>query len=78
MRTGGERQEPPQPQPQPTDLPRDPPGRGGAAGSARGKHQIVADMKRLEQETRSLEEELEELEKTDRVSVACLEYNSLG
>ncbi|OVA09879.1 Ammonium transporter [Macleaya cordata] len=37
----------------------------------RGKHRILAELKRLEQETRSLEEELEELEKTERVSAAC-------
>ncbi|KAJ4969495.1 hypothetical protein NE237_016196 [Protea cynaroides] len=39
----------------------------------RGKHRILAELKRLEQETRFLEQELEELEKTDKVSVACQE-----
>ncbi|XP_010279294.1 PREDICTED: guanine nucleotide-binding protein subunit gamma 1-like [Nelumbo nucifera] len=39
----------------------------------RGKHRILAELKRLEQETRFLEEELEELEKTDKVSAACEE-----
>ncbi|GER54773.1 G-protein GAMMA SUBUNIT 2 [Striga asiatica] len=46
-----------------------------AAGSTdtRGKHRISAELKRLEQETRFLEEELEELEKMDKASVACKE-----
>ncbi|XP_026446579.1 guanine nucleotide-binding protein subunit gamma 1-like [Papaver somniferum] len=42
-------------------------------GDTRGKHRILAELKRLEQETRSLEEELEELEKTEKVSAACRE-----
>ncbi|KAK9140162.1 hypothetical protein Scep_009843 [Stephania cephalantha] len=37
----------------------------------RGKHRILAELKRLEQETRSLEDELEELERTENVSAAC-------
>ncbi|XP_042517178.1 guanine nucleotide-binding protein subunit gamma 2-like [Macadamia integrifolia] len=37
----------------------------------RGKHRILAELKRLEQETRFLEQELEELEKTEKVSAAC-------
>ncbi|RWR88830.1 guanine nucleotide-binding protein subunit gamma 1-like protein [Cinnamomum micranthum f. kanehirae] len=48
-------------------------GGGGGAGDKRGKHRILAELKRLEQETRSLEEELEELERMDPVSVACEE-----
>lgn len=44
---------------------------GVAAADTRGKHRIVAELKRLEQETKSLEEELELLEKTERVSAAC-------
>ncbi|KAK9137511.1 hypothetical protein Sjap_008105 [Stephania japonica] len=39
----------------------------------RGKHRILAELKRLEQETRSLEDELQELERTEKVSVACQE-----
>ncbi|KAL5702164.1 Guanine nucleotide-binding protein subunit gamma 1 [Ranunculus cassubicifolius] len=41
------------------------------AADTRGKHRITAELKRLEQEARSLEEELEELERTERVSAAC-------
>ncbi|XP_058084688.1 guanine nucleotide-binding protein subunit gamma 1 isoform X3 [Magnolia sinica] len=44
-----------------------------AAPDTRGKHRILAELKRLEQEARSLEGELEELERTDRVSAACQE-----
>ncbi|KAF3781931.1 Guanine nucleotide-binding protein subunit gamma 2 [Nymphaea thermarum] len=43
---------------------------------ARGKHRIQAELKRLEQEARFLEKEMEELDKTDRVSIACQEYVS--
>ncbi|KAK9160796.1 hypothetical protein Syun_007137 [Stephania yunnanensis] len=39
----------------------------------RGKHRILAELKRLEQETRSLEDELEELDRTENVSAACQE-----
>ncbi|PIA31607.1 hypothetical protein AQUCO_04900124v1 [Aquilegia coerulea] len=41
------------------------------AADTRGKHRILAELKRLEQETNSLEEELEELERTEKVSAAC-------
>ncbi|KAF5188109.1 Guanine nucleotide-binding protein subunit gamma 2 like [Thalictrum thalictroides] len=41
------------------------------AADTRGKHRILAELKRLEQETRSLEEELEVLENTEKVSAAC-------
>ncbi|XP_078442479.1 guanine nucleotide-binding protein subunit gamma 1-like isoform X1 [Wolffia australiana] len=41
------------------------------APEVKGKHRIVAELKRFEQETKFLEEELEKLEKTDRVSSAC-------
>ncbi|TXG72145.1 hypothetical protein EZV62_000724 [Acer yangbiense] len=44
-----------------------------AASDTRGKHRIQAELKRLEQEARSLEEELEFLEKTDKASAACNE-----
>ncbi|WOL15266.1 guanine nucleotide-binding protein subunit gamma 1-like [Canna indica] len=39
----------------------------------RGRHRISAELKRLEQEARFLEEELEELEKTEKVSTALQE-----
>ncbi|KAF7804706.1 guanine nucleotide-binding protein subunit gamma 2 [Senna tora] len=39
----------------------------------RGKHRILAELKRLEQDTKFLEEELEELEKTENVSTICKE-----
>ncbi|RDX66352.1 Guanine nucleotide-binding protein subunit gamma 2, partial [Mucuna pruriens] len=37
----------------------------------RGKHRIHAELKRLEQETRFLEEELEQLERMEKASTAC-------
>ncbi|XP_073005470.1 guanine nucleotide-binding protein subunit gamma 1-like isoform X2 [Typha latifolia] len=39
----------------------------------RGKHRILAERKRLEQESRFLEEELEELKKTEKVSAVLQE-----
>ncbi|KAK9146550.1 hypothetical protein Sjap_006453 [Stephania japonica] len=39
----------------------------------RGKHRLLAELKRLEQETRFLEEELEELDKTTEASAVCKE-----
>ncbi|KAF8401771.1 hypothetical protein HHK36_012717 [Tetracentron sinense] len=39
-----------------------------AANDTRGKHRILAELKRLEQETRFLEQELEELEKTQKIA----------
>nr|CAD1819826.1 unnamed protein product [Ananas comosus var. bracteatus] len=39
-----------------------------------GKHQISAELKRLEQEARFLEKELEEVEKTEKVSAALQEF----
>ncbi|KAJ4956398.1 hypothetical protein NE237_013181 [Protea cynaroides] len=44
-----------------------------STADTRGKHRILAELKRLEQETRFLEQELEELEKTEKVSAACQE-----
>ncbi|XP_068651045.1 guanine nucleotide-binding protein subunit gamma 1-like [Aristolochia californica] len=44
-----------------------------ASSDTRGKHRILAELKRLEQEMRFLEEEFEELEKTEKVSTACQE-----
>ncbi|XP_076901293.1 guanine nucleotide-binding protein subunit gamma 2-like [Bidens hawaiensis] len=52
--------------------------RSGAADT-RGKHRISAELKRLEQETRHLEEELDQLEKMESASVACKEIlNNVG
>ncbi|GAB4843301.1 Guanine nucleotide-binding protein subunit gamma 2 [Ancistrocladus abbreviatus] len=45
--------------------------------NTRGKHRILAELKRLEQETRFLEEELEKLEKMEKVSAACKELQSI-
>ncbi|KAF4351348.1 hypothetical protein CsatB_026298 [Cannabis sativa] len=42
----------------------------------RGRHRIQAELKRLEQETRFLEEELEQLERMERASAACNEMLS--
>ncbi|XP_031097617.1 guanine nucleotide-binding protein subunit gamma 2-like [Ipomoea triloba] len=39
----------------------------------RGKHRISAELKRLEQETRFLEEELEKLDRMEKASGACKE-----
>ncbi|XP_031475785.1 guanine nucleotide-binding protein subunit gamma 2 [Nymphaea colorata] len=38
---------------------------------SRGKHRIQAELKRLEQEARFLEKEIEELEATENVSITC-------
>uniref|UniRef100_A0A6N2NG39 G protein gamma domain-containing protein n=1 Tax=Salix viminalis TaxID=40686 RepID=A0A6N2NG39_SALVM len=49
---------------------------GASAGSAtdtRGKHRIQAELKRIEQEARFLEEELEQLDKLEKASAACKE-----
>ncbi|XP_073135171.1 guanine nucleotide-binding protein subunit gamma 1-like [Henckelia pumila] len=46
------------------------------ATDVKGKHRIAAELKRLEQETRFLEEELELIEKTGKVSFACKELLS--
>ncbi|KAA0057461.1 guanine nucleotide-binding protein subunit gamma 2-like [Cucumis melo var. makuwa] len=42
----------------------------------RGKHRIQAEVKRLEQEARFLEEELEQLDKLDKASTKCKEMLS--
>ncbi|XP_009592070.1 guanine nucleotide-binding protein subunit gamma 1-like isoform X1 [Nicotiana tabacum] len=47
-----------------------------AATDTRGKHRISAELKRLEQETRFLEEELELLDKMEKASTACKEMLS--
>ncbi|KAH6769968.1 G-protein gamma subunit 2 [Perilla frutescens var. hirtella] len=46
---------------------------GVGATDTRGKHRISAELKRLEQEIRFLEEELEQLEKMESASSACKE-----
>lgn len=46
------------------------------AADTRGKHRILAELKRLEQEARFLEEELEQLEKIETASAACKELLS--
>ncbi|XP_048337298.1 guanine nucleotide-binding protein subunit gamma 1 isoform X5 [Ziziphus jujuba] len=46
---------------------------GSTSNDNRGKHRILAELKRLEQELKSLEEELEELERTENVSSICAE-----
>uniref|UniRef100_A0A2P2LZ81 Guanine nucleotide-binding protein subunit gamma 2 isoform X1 n=1 Tax=Rhizophora mucronata TaxID=61149 RepID=A0A2P2LZ81_RHIMU len=45
-----------------------------AASDLRGKHRVQAELKRLEQEAKSLENELEQLEKMESASAACMEY----
>ncbi|KAL1367422.1 hypothetical protein HN51_021494 [Arachis hypogaea] len=46
----------------------------GARGiQKQGKHRILADLKRLEQDSKFLQEELEELEKTENVSNICMD-----
>ncbi|XP_022727825.1 guanine nucleotide-binding protein subunit gamma 1-like [Durio zibethinus] len=44
------------------------------AADTRGKHRILAELKRVQQESRFLEEEMEELEKTDIISTLCEEF----
>ncbi|XVF80862.1 hypothetical protein PTKIN_Ptkin15bG0109700 [Pterospermum kingtungense] len=43
------------------------------AADTRGKHRILAELKLVEQESKSLEEEMEELEQTDSISTLCEE-----
>ncbi|KAK7278371.1 hypothetical protein RJT34_23399 [Clitoria ternatea] len=47
-----------------------------SSADTRGKHRIHAELKRLEQETRFLEEELEQLEKMEKASTSCKEMLS--
>ncbi|KAA8548715.1 hypothetical protein F0562_000399 [Nyssa sinensis] len=47
-----------------------------ATSDTRGKHRISAELKRVEQEARSLEEELEQHEKMENASAACKEMLS--
>ncbi|XP_010523656.1 PREDICTED: guanine nucleotide-binding protein subunit gamma 1 isoform X2 [Tarenaya hassleriana] len=46
-----------------------------SAGGGGGKHRILAELARVEQELAFLEKELEELEQTDMVSTVCEETN---
>ncbi|XP_062168791.1 guanine nucleotide-binding protein subunit gamma 2 [Alnus glutinosa] len=46
------------------------------AADTRGKHRIQAELKRLEQELRFFEEELEKIEKMEKASAACKEMLS--
>ncbi|XP_012456550.1 guanine nucleotide-binding protein subunit gamma 2 isoform X2 [Gossypium raimondii] len=46
------------------------------AADTRGKHRIQAELKRLEQEARFLEEELELIERMEKASAACKEMFS--
>ncbi|XP_061339045.1 guanine nucleotide-binding protein subunit gamma 2-like [Gastrolobium bilobum] len=47
-----------------------------SSADARGKHRIHAELKRLEQETRFLEEELGQLERMEKASTSCKEMFS--
>ncbi|KAK8614682.1 hypothetical protein V6N13_068478 [Hibiscus sabdariffa] len=49
------------------------PAAAGLAADTGGKHRILAQLKRVEQESKFLEEEMEVLEKTDNVSTLCEE-----
>lgn len=44
-----------------------------SVGDARGKHRILAELGRVEQEVRFLEKELQALGQTDIVSTVCEE-----
>ncbi|KAB2616108.1 guanine nucleotide-binding protein subunit gamma 1 [Pyrus ussuriensis x Pyrus communis] len=48
-------------------------GGGGGSTDNRGRHRILAELSRVEQELKFLEEELEELERTENVSTICSE-----
>ncbi|KAL9431016.1 hypothetical protein AB3S75_026246 [Citrus x aurantiifolia] len=48
----------------------------GGGTDTTGKHRVLAELKRVEQESRFLEEELEELDKTENVSTICDELLS--
>ncbi|KAL9274718.1 Guanine nucleotide-binding protein subunit gamma 1-like protein [Drosera capensis] len=47
----------------------------GAGVDARGKHRVLAELKRMEQETGCLEKELADLDKLEWQSAACEETN---
>ncbi|XP_057427555.1 uncharacterized protein LOC130720870 isoform X2 [Lotus japonicus] len=44
-----------------------------AAADKRGKHRILAELKRLDQDSKYLQEELEELDKSENVSTICMD-----
>lgn len=44
-----------------------------ASADTRGKHRILAELKRLEQEARILEEELDQIKKMEKASPSCKE-----
>ncbi|KAL8121797.1 hypothetical protein AgCh_018510 [Apium graveolens] len=44
-----------------------------ASANTKGKHRILAELKRLEQEARILEEELDQIKKMEKASPACKE-----
>ncbi|XP_027366607.1 guanine nucleotide-binding protein subunit gamma 2-like isoform X1 [Abrus precatorius] len=46
---------------------------GTGATDKRGKHRILAELKRLDQDSKFLQEELEELEKAENVSTICMD-----
>ncbi|CAL9023659.1 unnamed protein product [Prunus brigantina] len=46
---------------------------GGGSTDNRGRHRILAELNRLEQELKFLQEELGELERTENVSSICSE-----
>ncbi|KAI8566336.1 hypothetical protein RHMOL_Rhmol02G0032900 [Rhododendron molle] len=48
-----------------------------SAADTRGKHRISAELKRLEQESRFLEEELEQLERMGSALASCNEMLSM-
>ncbi|KAL6271545.1 hypothetical protein ACE6H2_028456 [Prunus campanulata] len=48
-------------------------GGGGGSTDNRGRHRILAELNRLEQELKFLQEELGELERTEKVSTICSE-----
>ncbi|GMI71978.1 G-protein gamma subunit 2 [Hibiscus trionum] len=49
---------------------------GFQPADTRGKHRIQAEVKRLEQEARFIEEELEQIERMENASAACKEMLS--
>ncbi|XP_008449364.1 guanine nucleotide-binding protein subunit gamma 2 isoform X2 [Cucumis melo] len=49
----------------------------GTVVDSRGKHRILAELKRLEQELRYLQEELDEVEKMGNISSICKELNGV-
>ncbi|KAB2605403.1 guanine nucleotide-binding protein subunit gamma 1-like [Pyrus ussuriensis x Pyrus communis] len=46
-------------------------GEGGGSTDKRGRHRILAELSRLEQELKFLQDELGELERTENVSTIC-------